>query len=74
MIASQIEFPLAVAVCAWCKPRDQGALAGSLSHGICLRHLKKMKLEARGLPAKRPRVAGRGGMRELSSKGLLLAL
>ena len=45
MMACQIEFPLAVAVCAWCRPRELGAGLGALSHGICPRHLKKMKLE-----------------------------
>jgi hypothetical protein len=45
MMARQIEFPLAVAVCAWCRPRELGAGLGALSHGICLRHLRKMKLE-----------------------------
>ena len=50
MATSQIEFPLAVSVCAWCKPKERGAGMGSLSHGICLRHLKKLKLDARGFP------------------------
>ena len=45
MMARQIEFPLSVAVCAWCRPRELGASLGALSHGICLRHLRKMKLE-----------------------------
>jgi hypothetical protein len=45
MITQQIEFPLVVAVCAWCKPRELGARLGALSHGICPRHLRKMKLE-----------------------------
>lgn len=45
MIARQIEFPLAVAVCAWCRPRAWGAGLGALSHGIRLPHLRKMKLE-----------------------------
>lgn len=53
MTARQIEFPLAVAVCAWCKPKEPGAGADALSHGICLRHLKKLKLEARGVVVKR---------------------
>ncbi len=55
MSASQIEFPLAVPVCAWCKPKERGAAAGSLSHGICLRHLRKLKWEAQGFLAKRSR-------------------
>ena len=44
-MARQTEFPLAVAVCAWCKPRELGAGLGDLSHGICLRHLRKIELE-----------------------------
>ena len=41
----QIEFPLDVAVCAWCKPvtPDTSGIA-ALSHGICPRHLRKMRL------------------------------
>ena len=54
----QNEFPLRVAVCAWCKPKnrsaDLGAL-GSISHGICPRHFKKfmleMQLKKNGSPA-----------------------
>jgi hypothetical protein len=56
MMARQIEFPLAVAVCAWCKPRELGSGLGALSHGICLRHLRKIKLElqqSRGIAPKR---------------------
>ena len=53
MTAHQIEFPLAVAVCAWCKPKERGPGVGALSHGICLRHLKKLKLEAQGVVGKR---------------------
>jgi hypothetical protein len=45
----QSEFPLRVAVCAWCKPKnrgvDSGGSSGSISHGICPRHLKKIRLE-----------------------------
>jgi hypothetical protein len=45
----QSEFPLRVAVCAWCKPKNLGTNlssgSGSISHGICLRHLKKLRLE-----------------------------
>jgi hypothetical protein len=59
MTASQIEFPLAVSVCAWCKPKERGTVLSPLSHGICLRHLKKLKLEARGLLVKRARRTGR---------------
>jgi hypothetical protein len=75
MTSSQIEFPLAVSVCAWCKPKERGAVLGSLSHGICLRHLKKMKLEARGLPTKRTRPGGRKALSqpEGADDALLLA-
>jgi hypothetical protein len=45
----QSELPLRVAVCAWCKPKnrsvDLGKSLGSISHGICPRHLKKLRLE-----------------------------
>ena len=46
-MVQQIEFPLAVAVCAWCRPRELGANLGELSHGICPRHLRKIKLKLR---------------------------
>jgi len=43
----QIEFPMRVAICAWCKPKsrvlDLGTGLGSISHGICPRHLRKLK-------------------------------
>jgi len=45
----QSEFPLRVAVCAWCKPKRRGVGPGTnpdpISHGICPRHFKKLKLE-----------------------------
>ena len=45
----QTEFSLRVPVCAWCQPKKRGAdpgnSPGSISHGICLRHLRKLKLE-----------------------------
>jgi hypothetical protein len=45
----QSVFPLQVAVCAWCKPKGGGVYLGDslglISHGICPRHLKKLKLE-----------------------------
>jgi hypothetical protein len=45
----QSEFPLRVAVCAWCKPKRRGVEPGTnlnpISHGICPRHFKKLKLE-----------------------------
>ncbi|HZR18850.1 MAG TPA: hypothetical protein VFE51_16300 [Verrucomicrobiae bacterium] len=61
MTDCQTEFSLSVAVCAWCKPRERGGALGAISHGICLRHLRKLKLEVQGLlPARRRRsVSGR---------------
>ena len=62
MISQQIEFPLGVAVCAWCRPRELGAGLGALSHGICPRHLRKMKLDLQrtaGAVPKRPSRRGR---------------
>ena len=67
--ALQIEFPLRVAVCAWCRPEKCGSVAGELSHGICLRHLRKLKLELRGIAAKRPR---RSTARQHNPEALLL--
>ena len=58
MIASQTEFSLSVSICAWCKPHERGAGLGAISHGICLRHLKNLKLEVQGLLPKRPRRIG----------------
>lgn len=43
--AHQSVLPLRVAVCAWCKPRELGAGLGALSHGICPRHLREMKVK-----------------------------
>jgi len=42
---TQIEFPISVAVCAWCEPVRPGASSMQFSHGICLRHLRKLRLE-----------------------------
>jgi hypothetical protein len=53
MTASQIEFSLKVAICAWCKPNERGSGLGAISHGICLRHLRFLKLETLGLLKKR---------------------
>jgi hypothetical protein len=39
----QAEFPLAVAVCAWCKPRSGAPSLTVISHGICPRHLRQMR-------------------------------
>lgn len=45
----QSELPMRVAVCAWCKPKHRGvelgAGLGAISHGICPRHLKQLRLE-----------------------------
>ena len=45
----QIEFPMRVPVCAWCKPKgrrvDLGTGLGSISHGICPRHLRELKVK-----------------------------
>ena len=43
--AHQSVLPLRVAVCAWCKPRELGAGLGALSHGICPRHFREMKIK-----------------------------
>jgi hypothetical protein len=60
MTASQIEFPLQVSVCAWCKPQTRAGEPAVISHGICLRHLKKLKLGALGnLPKRSVRSARR---------------
>ena len=41
-----------VAVCAWCKPKERGTEIGAVSHGICLRHLRNIKLELQGAVTK----------------------
>jgi hypothetical protein len=61
MTSQQIEFPLAVAVCAWCRPGELGAGLGALSHGICPRHLRKMKLNLQRTAAGAPKRASRRG-------------
>ena len=40
--ARQTEFPLQVAVCAWCCPRELGDRLGAISHGICPRHYNQI--------------------------------
>jgi hypothetical protein len=45
----QAEFPLAVAVCAWCRPQRGAAPRVVLSHGICPRHLQQMREKIQGL-------------------------
>jgi hypothetical protein len=56
MNAQQIEFPLRVAVCAWCEPVRRGAGLGEISHGICPRHLRKLErqLTPKGILRKNP--------------------
>jgi hypothetical protein len=72
MIASQAEFSLSVSICAWCKPNERGAGLGAISHGICLRHLKNLKLQAQGLLPKRPRrIVGHPSTEETSFLPLL---
>lgn len=46
--AEQIELPLRVPVCAWCRPPELGRGFGAISHGICPRHLRQLLLEIRG--------------------------
>jgi hypothetical protein len=41
----QTEFALRVAVCAWCKPTSADGGMQVWSHGICPRHLRKMRLK-----------------------------
>jgi hypothetical protein len=70
--ALQVEFPLRVSVCAWCRPDRCGASAGEVSHGICLRHLRKLKFEIQGVAVKRRR---RSSPQELGQdREILLAL
>lgn len=58
MTATQTEFSLVVAICAWCKPDERGSGLGAISHGICLRHLRKLKLQTQGLlPKRAPRTS-----------------
>jgi hypothetical protein len=49
----QMEMPLPVAVCAWCRPNERGNGIGALSHGICLKHLRKFRLEMQKMSAKK---------------------
>ncbi len=55
MIAHQIEFPISVVVCAWCKPGEKGRGLGEISHGICPRHLARMKRQLANGPLRRVR-------------------
>jgi hypothetical protein len=65
MMARQIELPLAVAVCAWCEPRELGGGVGAMSHGICPRHLRKMKLEVQRTNGAVPKRSSRRGPIEI---------
>jgi hypothetical protein len=49
----QIEMPLPVAVCAWCKPDERGSGVGAVSHGICMRHLRKFRIQLHEKNAKK---------------------
>jgi hypothetical protein len=49
----QTEFTMSVPVCAWCKPRSGAVSLTVLSHGICPRHLKKMRSKLQSKSAKR---------------------
>ena len=52
MKASQLEMTIPVAVCAWCKPKELGTGVGTVSHGICPRHLRNIQLQMHGHPVK----------------------
>ena len=71
MEVAQLDLSLRVAVCAWCKPVARHGEVGLLSHGICPRHLRKVKLEVQGiLPQRRRRAAARSA-RDESPEALL---
>jgi hypothetical protein len=54
--AEQFEFPLKVAVCAWCRPKPRTTVnLPPISHGICPRHLRKMRMKLQ-------KMAGQTGM------------
>jgi hypothetical protein len=74
MSASQTEFSLAVAICAWCKPNERGSGLGAISHGICLRHLRKLKLQTLGLLPERTSHSSTAEKRKGSNRTALLAL
>jgi len=44
----QTELPMDVIVCAWCKPKPGSSVSKAFSHGICPRHLRKMRLKLGG--------------------------
>jgi len=51
----QLDFPISVAVCAWCEPCPPAGEIGAISHGICLRHLRFLKASSQGHIAPRRR-------------------
>jgi hypothetical protein len=51
-IARQIELPMTFAVCAWCKPAPADEGLAVWSHGICPRHLRRMRLSLQKKPRK----------------------
>ena len=72
MQAGQLDLSLSVAVCAWCKPRVPTGEPGVLSHGICPRHLRKVKFELQGfVPQRRRRSSARAATDELTREALL---
>ena len=72
-MALQIEFALRVPVCAWCKPRHLGHGLGALSHGICPRHLRKMKLKLQRIAGAAPaRVRRRRQLNSEAEAGIML--
>lgn len=72
MNAGQLDLSLRFPVCAWCKPSERASGAGSRSHGICPRHLRKFKLESQGLlPKRRRRVAAQATQTEPAGEALL---
>jgi hypothetical protein len=73
-MSRQIEFPLAVAVCAWCRPRELYAGAGALSHGICPRHLRMMKLQVQRLTGTAPKRCSRRSQSQPEAEFMSLPL
>jgi hypothetical protein len=58
--ARQTEFPMKVAVCAWCEPCSTDDVLGALSHGICPRHFRKLERQMKGVVSKRRTRVRRG--------------
>jgi len=74
MHAGQLDLSLRVAICAWCKPRGPLGELGSLSHGICPRHLRRVKLEVQGMLPRRRRRAPAGSSQDESTREAMLPL